>query len=133
MSLLYNPNRPIPEDLLKGWADRVGREVDYGKVTQTREEGVLVSKTGLLQIEWPARAADGIAADEDIILATTNDPEIVASSPCYPTASMIADAWNRAGANVAYFWNNIDNGICTFQDDDIQEHLIPREGREHGV
>ena len=63
----------------------------------------------------------------DLLLATANDPEITASSPSYPTAKAIADAWNRAGDHVQYFWKNTDNGIRTFQDDEIRQRLLPRK------
>jgi len=57
---------------------------------------------------------------------TANDPEITPSSPCYPTAQVIADAWNNGGRYVEYFWNNVDNGIRTFEDAAIIARLHPR-------
>jgi hypothetical protein len=126
VALLCNPKRTIPENLLRGWAKRVGREPDYGNVSQTREEGILVSDDGLLQINWPLLVEGGSAAQVDLLLATANDPEITASSPSYPAAEAIADAWNHAGDHVEYFWKNMDNGICTFQDHDIRARLHPR-------
>jgi hypothetical protein len=125
VALLCNPKRQIPPDLLTGWAERV-KEPDYGNVTQTQAEGVLVSDDGLLRIDWPQLVAGG-EADVDLILVTANDPEITLSSPTYPSAQVIADAWNRARHHVEYFWKNIDNGIRTFEDDQIRALLRPRE------
>ena len=126
VALLCNPKRQIAADLLKGWAERVVREPQYGKVSQTREEGPLVSVDGLLRLDWPVRVEDTLPVDLDLILATANDPRISASSPAYPTSEAIAEAWNRAGDNVEYFWKNRDCGIWTFQDDEIRAQLRPR-------
>ena len=35
MALLCSQEQKIPEELLKGWADCVGREHDYGHMSQT--------------------------------------------------------------------------------------------------
>src|SRR5260370_22374976 len=53
VALLCNPAQKSPEDILQGWADRVGREPGYGHMSQTKEEVALVSEKGLLQIAWP--------------------------------------------------------------------------------
>jgi hypothetical protein len=128
--LQCDPERKIPDDLLRGWAERVARESDYGNVSHTQEEGILVSDDGLLRIDWPLLVKGDLAVQLDLLLATANDPEITAFSPSYPTAEAIADAWNRAGGHVEYFWKNTDNGIRTFQDDEIRAGLHPR-GRTH--
>jgi hypothetical protein len=128
VAVLCNPERNIPEELLRGWTERVSREPDYGRVSQTHEEGILVGRNdGLLRIDWPRRAEGGGASDFDLLLVTANDPRIKASSPTYPTAQAIAEAWNRAGHHVEYFWNNIDNEIRTFEDDQIRALLHPWE------
>jgi hypothetical protein len=125
VALLCNPERKIPESLLKGWADRVGREAEYGHVPQTQEEGLLVSEDGLLQIAWP-RLVDGDGPVQlDLLLATANDPTL--ETPLsYPNVETITKAWNvAAGKHVEYFWTNLDNGIRTFQDNEIQALLRP--------
>jgi hypothetical protein len=128
VAVLCNPERNIPQDLLREWAERVSREPDYGRVSQTQAEGILVNHNdGLLRIDWPRLAEGGAGADFDLLLATANDPRIKASSPTYPTAQAIAEAWMRAGHHVEYFWKNIDNGIRTFEDDQIRALLPPRE------
>lgn len=128
VALLCNPERNIPEEFLKGWAQRVSGEPAYGRVSQTQDEGVLVGQNdGSLRIDWPRLVESGVAPDFDLLLVTANDPRIKASSPTYPTAQAIAEAWNRAGHHVEYFWKNTDNGIRTFEDDKIRVLLSPRE------
>jgi hypothetical protein len=123
---MCNPDRKIPEEVLKGWAKRVDREPDYGNVPQTEKEGCLVSKDGLLRIPWP-RVVEGDAAVQlDLLLATANDPTLTGTPPSYPSVETITDAWNRAGNHVEYFWRNADSDIRTFQDDEIRPRLRPR-------
>ena len=130
VGLLSNPERRHPENLLKCWAARVGREPDYGNVSQTHEEGPLLSNEGLLRMAWPCLVEDGTPSQLDLLLATANDPGITATSPSYPTPETIANAWNAAASRHAdYFWKNVDNGISTFQDDEIRALLRPREHR----
>jgi hypothetical protein len=127
VALLCNPERKVPEDILKGWAERVGREPDYGYVSQTQEEGVLVCKDGLLRTDWPRLVEGGAPVQLDLILATANDPQISATLPSYPSVDAIVNAWNADTKNrVEYFWTNLDNGICTFQDDEIRARLHAR-------
>jgi hypothetical protein len=119
VALMCNPGRDLPEALLRAWAERIACDPDYGHVSQTHEEGVLVSNEGLLRIEWPRLVDADSAADVDLLLVTANDPEITATSPFYPTAEAIAAAWNHAEDYVGYFRKNRENGIQTFQDDEI--------------
>lgn len=131
VALLCNPDRKIPGDLLKGWAERVSREPDYGNVHQTDDEGRLISKEGLLEIPWPRLVEDGRAVDMDLLLVTANDPSLAGTPRSYPSVETIANAWNSADGQYAeYFWKNIDCGIRTFQDDHIRARLNPR-GQPH--
>jgi hypothetical protein len=128
VALLCNPERKIPENLLTGWADRVGREAGYEHVSQTQEEGVLVSKDGLLQIAWPHLVEGGEPVQFDLVLATANDPTLSATPPSYPNVETITKAWNVAAReHVEYFWKNLDNGIRTFEDNEIRGLLHPRD------
>jgi hypothetical protein len=130
VALLCNPERKIPEDIPQGWANRVAREPEYGVVRQTEEEGCLVSGDGLLRIPWPHLVEGGAVVQLDLLLATANDPMLTDTPASYPTVETIANAWNgAAGEHVEYFWKNIDNGIRTFQDDEITARLRPR-GRQ---
>jgi hypothetical protein len=126
VALLRNPVRKISEEILKGWAKRVAREPDYGNVPQTEAEGLLVSIDGLLRIPWPRLVEGGTPVQLDLLLATANDPTLTGTPQSYPSVETIANAWNRAGNHVEYFWRNIDSGILTFQDDAIRARLRPR-------
>jgi hypothetical protein len=128
VALLRHPDRTIPQDTLEAWADRVGQDSDYGKVTQTQVEGRLIDENGLLLIDWPMLVESGEQVKLELLLVTANDPEISATNPNYPAPSKIAGAWNAAGRRYAeYFWKNTDKGITTFQDDEIRAFLHPRE------
>jgi hypothetical protein len=81
VALLCNPDRELPEDLLKAWTDHVGREPNYGKVTQTKEEGRLIDENGRLLIAWPTWADTGEPVQFDLLLVTANDPEISTARP----------------------------------------------------
>lgn len=128
VALLCNPDRTIAEDMLKAWADRVQKEPDYGKVTQTQTEGRLISNDGLLLIDWPNLVDSDEPVQLDLLLVTANDPKISGTSPNYPDVNKVAGAWNAAASKFAeYFWRNIDSGICTFEDDQIRALLRPRQ------
>jgi hypothetical protein len=128
VALLCNPERQVPEDLLKAWAERVEREPNYGRVSQTQEEGRLISEDGLLNIDWPRLVEGDVAVPVDLLLVTANDPRINATPPNYPPVETIADAWNAAASRHAeYFWRNAESGIRTFQDDEIRARLRPRK------
>ena len=127
VAVLCNPERKIPEEVLRGWAMRVADEPQYGDVPQAAEEGSLVSETGLLQIAWPRLVEGEAAVQLDLLLVTANHPTLNGTPLCYPPVETIARAWNEAGNHVEYFWRNSDCEIRTFQDDEIRALLHPRE------
>ena len=99
-------------------------------MSQTKAEGRLISEDGLLRIDWPRLVDGGAPVSLDLLLVTANEPRITATSPTYPGGKMIANAWNAAATKYAeYFWKNLDSGIRTFQDDEIQARLRPRGRR----
>jgi len=124
VALLCNPDRKVPEYLLEAWAKRVGRERNYGNVTQIQEEGRLIDKSGQILIDWPKLVDTGEPVQLDLLLVTANDPKISASRPNYPSPATIASAWNAAPSEYAeYFFRNAESGICTFQDTEIRALL----------
>jgi hypothetical protein len=129
VALLCNPARKIPEDILNEWAKRVTNEPGYGKVSQTKEEGCLVSKDGALRIPWPRLVEGDAAVQRDLLLATANNPTLTGALLSYPSVETIIDTRNRAVNHVEYFWKNLENGIPTFQDNEIRARLRPRERR----
>lgn len=131
VALLPNPDRKIPAEIVRAWGERVGREPGYGQITQAKEEGALITPAGLLQISWPRVAPGGEPLQADLLLATANDPTLAGTPGGYPTAEMVAGAWNKAGGNYAeYFWSNAESGIRTFQDEEIRGRLRPRGTEE---
>ena len=130
VALSCNPDRKIPADLLKAWAERVGHEQGYGKISQAPDEGPLISESGILQIDWPRRVEGGASIDLDLLLVTANEPTLTGAPLAYPSVETISGAWNDVDQEyVKYFWNNIDNGIGTFQDEEIRAQLLPRARR----
>lgn len=128
VALLCNPERRIPEEILKAWAGRVEREPGYGNVSQLADEGRIISKDGMLQIDWPRRVEGVAAVDLDLLLVTANDPTLTGTPLAYPSVETITNAWNGAALEHAeYFWKNIDYGITTFQDNEIRARLRPRQ------
>jgi hypothetical protein len=128
VALLCNPERRIPPEFVEAWGHRVRDEQHYGNVRQMADEGRLISGGGLLQIDWPLCAKGGRRVDLDLLLVTANDPTLSGIPLAYPSAATIADAWNSADSDHAeYFWKNIENGITTFQDDEIRGGLRPRQ------
>ena len=127
VALLCSPDRKVPADLLRAWTDRIGREQDYGMVTQTEEEGRQIDENGQILIDWPRLVDTGEPVQLDLLLVTANDPVITASCPSYPEPARIAEAWNATASKYAeYFWKNAENGIRTFQDAEILASLRPR-------
>lgn len=128
VALLCNPKRKIPAGILAAWAQRIEREPDYGKVSQLANEDALLNRNGMLQIDWPRCVAGGAPLDLDLMLVTANDPTLTGEPPSYPTVETIVNAWNSADPRHSeYFWNNIDHGITTFQDDEIRAGIHPRQ------
>jgi hypothetical protein len=89
VALLCNPERDIPEDLLRLWAERVKRDPDYGNVSQSREEGIL---------NLPGRRGHRRSLE-----------------PCRRSCQLLLEEWK-----------NTDNGIGTYQDEQIRAKLRPR-------
>jgi len=124
VALLCNPERQISPEFVEAWARRVKDEQGYGNVRQTADEGQLISEDGLLQIDWPRCVKGGGAIDLDLLLVTANDPTLTGTPLSYPSVATIVGAWNSgAQEHAEYFWKNTDNGITTFQDDEIRAGL----------
>ena len=120
VTMLLNPERNIPRNISEGWARRVALARPYGNILQTDAEDELVSKQGLMRIEWPRLVRDESPLPLDILLATATQPMLTGAPGVYPTAEIIANAWrNDRADNVRYFRNNMRDGIQTFEDDAI--------------
>ena len=128
VGVLRNPERTIPADLLKAWAVRIAKDKGYERLAKSLG-GDLIGDGGFLQIDWPGIADSAASADFDLLLATATKPTLTGKPPSYASVETMTDAWNAAGDHVRYFWMNVDNGIETFQDDDIRKRLNPRKER----
>lgn len=127
VALMRNPERRIPDYLLRAWAQRVESEPGYGNVSQLPGEGSLIS-AGMLQIDWPRRTEGGAPVDLDLLLVTANDPTLTGTPLSYPSVATIVSAWNGADPEHSeYFRKNRDHGITTFQDEEIRAELRQRQ------
>ena len=124
VTLLANPHRHIPAEILNGWAARVRTEQHYGNIGQAQGEGVLVDGSGMLQISWPTLVADNALVPLDLLLATATQPSLTGEPRSYAAPETIAAAWrNDRKDNVRYFRNNMRDGIRTFEDEVIRASL----------
>lgn len=130
VALLPNPQAPIPNDMLSAWAGHVQQQPNYGKVSHTEAEGRLIDENGLLQIDWPRVVGSNEPLQLNLLLVTANDPKL-GNLEYYPVPEEIAKAWEAAGSKYAeYFWKNLDNGICTFEDDQIRNGMSSRASED---
>lgn len=119
---LESPQHPMPESERNAWIDRVAGEPCYGKLNSAIGESVAVDSTGFPRIQWPD-TLDGSELAVNVLLATATNPTIVKGD--YVDADDIAGAWMtpHGRENADYFWNNREDGIQTFQDQEIQRLL----------
>lgn len=125
VGLVRNPDRPMPEVLMKDWRALVAREGNcgYGQLAPAASEKPAVDRhSGFLNVAWPA-TQDGSTLDLDLLLATATEPTIEDGS--YASAQHIADGWTTPEGKkyVSYFWKNRAHGITTFEDAEIEEVL----------
>ena len=123
VGLLVNPHGGLPGEQRERWSRLVDGRPLYGRLAHVEGEPQAVDKAGLLQIRWP-RLTGGQPLALDALVATATDATLVAGTR-YPTAGEVAQAWTtRQGSeHIRYFRGNRQNGIFTFQDDDIEEQL----------
>ena len=123
VALLLNPDSKIPKQIKNHWTHRISQESNYGNIKHSTREGEIVSENGLLQFPWP-RGNDGKKIPFDILIATPTNPTLTGDPPTYPRIREIARAWNQnSREHVEYFWKNRQNGIHTYQDKKIIDHL----------
>lgn len=111
VALLCNRQTPIPAEIVEGWAQRMESE-------HAANNKHLVDARGLLQIPWP-NLLEGTPIALDLLLATSTNPK---PRNEYPDATRVANACLEAN-DATYFRHNRDNGIHTFQDEEIEQHL----------
>jgi hypothetical protein len=121
IGLLFNPNfnQLNKNDILIRWERKLiedGIGNDYQNYRVGNKEYTILSSQGEILINW-LKALDSrnqaIIDKFDIIIATCTKP----SEPRYPDAVLIKE--NSIIDKRKYFFNNIRNGISTFQDRDV--------------
>jgi hypothetical protein len=119
IGLLANPNRIIPDEILALWKRHALRERSHLKIDLNAAEGLAIRADGMLDIRWPLPDDDELAVGFDMVLATVTVPTITKN---YPTAVKIANKWIHEGYE-EYFFNNVECGIRTFQDEAIWKRI----------
>src|SRR5262245_9552965 len=95
VTLLPNPQRVIPPDILNCWTARVHCAEVYGNIRQAPGEGALIDERGILQITWPTLLAYNSPVILDLLMATATQPDLTRDAPWYPTPEMIAERWRN--------------------------------------
>ena len=127
VGLLINPDTGLPPERRGRWSERWSKFVDgrpgYGLLAHAGDEPGAVDSAGFLAIHWP-RLVDDSPLMLDALLATATAPTLVHGTR-YPSTSEVAKAWDtpKGRKSIRYFRNNLKNGIETFQDECIEEHL----------
>ena len=127
VGLLINPDTGLPPERRERWSARWSKFVDgrpgYGRLAHAGGEPGAVDSAGFLAIRWP-RLVDDSPLMLDALVATATDPTLVQGTR-YPSASEVAKAWDtpKGRESIRYFRDNRKNGIETFQDECIEEHL----------
>jgi hypothetical protein len=122
VGLLVSPSAEVAEEYLEGWQTFPGRKRRPAPVAPN-ERPVIDEETGLALIDWPIDKRTKYPLDGyDLLLLTATSPTLNAGN--YPTTEEIATAWRHdPNGHVTYFHNNRNNGITTFQDDEITRLL----------
>jgi len=118
IGLLRNDKGDLPEDFVTKWKLLYNRQVHkpcFDKIPDTP-----VLHEGILELHWVTSVTDDNPVDYDFFLATITVPQSKMGE--YPTAREIAQACNENNY-FEYFNKNQENGILTFQDEEIKKGL----------
>jgi len=120
IGLFVKPNTCNHEDVKRYWGMKVQNDKTYCRSSWSVAERKLIDNNGLFTIPWP-KPTNGEELSLDFILATATKPDFE-NGKC-PNAAKIARAWKDNPKDACYFWNNIEWGIKTFQDKEIELYL----------
>ena len=131
VGFLEHPNGRVDGEERKRWTNRVQGKPCYGSLPHGRNERSAVDNSGFLSIDWP-KTLNGSLLEWDVLLATATRPTL--DNGEYPSSRDIAQAWQttKGQAEVKYFWENRNNGIKTFQDDELEAILGSLEDQREG-
>jgi len=131
VGLLHPPDRPLPEEFSRTWAQEVhAAGSHYREVPAAAGEERLVDPvSGIAQFEWPTDAESHESLSGfDVLLLTATEPTLTNSQ--YSSAEEVAGAWRTdRNGHVSYFYNNRQCGIKTFEDDESRRRRRQRERR----
>lgn len=119
VGLLHNPNNNLPKSIVDQWKSFFNSQDKKLDFLRIKNDLPALSKNGMINIKWITDFTNRQYVDFDFILARATIPNI----DDYPTANQIADACFKNNYS-EYFQNNLCSGIFTFQDKDIQKHLV---------
>lgn len=115
LGILINPKSKKFDEisfLLSKWKDKYSEKFSYYDY-KIGEEPTIINKSGVFQFHWPENLDDF-----DFIIATATKPE----SEKYPGHQEIIDKMLTSGYT-EYYLKNIQNGITTFQDEQISQKI----------
>lgn len=120
LSILFNPQtvkNEVQDLILTAWTKWISDAGDYkSEEFSLDSESPSILQNGLLNIQWPKPVHPKRSIDLDFILATTTLPTK------YPNVHQLAENVRNDNSRY-YFINNFINGITTFQDLQVLNHL----------
>lgn len=121
VGLLVNPESALPAEIIDGWKDFYKHQDRKPGFKSIGNESPSLSADGMLGLQWIVDVESNKSVDFDFILATATLPEKE-----YPTPKAIAQACLDKNYT-EYFDKNRENGIITFQDEEILKLLYPKD------
>ena len=138
IGILFNENKIKHADqkkIMEWWHSQLILDNDYEKFHVEDfglgDEDPSIQKNGLLNFPWlaPVRPEDKELLDDfDFVIATATVP----TNEKYPNAEEVSDLV-KADLTRRYFYQNVENGITTFQDDEIRKCMSPPAVEENGA
>ena len=130
IGILFNQNKIKSDDqkkITEWWHTQFMNDNDYEKFRtedfRHGDEEPVILRNGLLNFPWltAVKPEDKELLDDyDFVIATTAVP----TGEKYPDAEEIADMV-KADLTRRYFFHNVENGITTFQDEEIKKCISP--------
>lgn len=126
VALLENPIKEIDPSIIKKWRKTLHDVINKTEtdISLLENERPIIDGYGMLKIGWPQPLEEGRFNDFDLLLATITSPMSITN--LYPSAVQIASKMIHNNYFV-YFFKNIENGIRTYQDEEILKILFNRD------
>lgn len=120
VGLMTNPSTEFSPEVITEWNNHYQSQAEKPKIKYATDETPIISDNGLLSFEFPTHIDNNQPAEFDFILATAIKPK--PNRGFYPTPERIARAC-LSNRYTEYFEKNRENGITTFQDDEVMTLL----------